>query len=206
MNAHRMLLANASHECARRCRASGSASTCFSTTRLQAEVERKHRELDQMIDESCCASRAWRRSRNRTGRSVESLALAAEGRAFTTLHGRRRSGNSARDRRLLGRMIRTCSTMPGHGAPRCASRSAANARAVVESDGRRQACRRPSGKKKRVFTPFYGWPRHRGRRPGPGPGPADRPAAWRRRAVAPKSGFPSALRSACLTKRRRFRS
>ncbi len=169
LDAHRALLANASHELrsplARLTLATDVWQQAPSEAR-HAEIARNLAELDQLIGEILLASRLEHAEPNAAAEHVDLLALAAEEAARTGVALDGEIVNTVGDPKLLRRMLRNLlENAAKHGAPPVelhVGRTADGRPRISVAD---RGPGLPDGERERIFEPFY---RPAGRREGAG--------------------------------------
>lgn len=158
LDAHRALLANASHELrsplARLSMAAGMMQDAPSPARQQ-EIERNLGELNQLIDEILLASRLDHAGPGAPRERVDVLALAAEEAARTDAAVDGDLAEIDADPRLLRRLIRNLlENAAKHGAPPVeltVARLDGSVRITVADRGPGL----PQAERERIFEPFY---------------------------------------------------
>ena len=167
LDAHRALLANASHELRSPLARLGMATELWQdapSPALRDEITKNMDELNQLIDEILLASRLEHQGPVRASTVVDVLALAAEEAART---GASVSGTVAEtpgEARLLRRMIRNLlENAQKHGAPPVEIAVASDASGGVRISVQDRGPGLPEAERERVFAPFY-------RPPGAGEG------------------------------------
>jgi signal transduction histidine kinase len=160
VNAHKTLLANASHELRSplaRIRMAIEMLKAEAKPELKAELERDVAELDQLVDEILLASRLDAAPAPEAREDVDVLALAAEecARVDAALEGETVTVRG--DRRLLRRMIRNLL----ENARRYGAGSAIDVavRKTAAGGAELRVCDRgpgvPADERERIFEPFY---------------------------------------------------
>jgi len=159
LDAHRALLANASHELRSplaRLRVAIDLWQDAPTAERRAEIARNLSELDQLIDEILLASRLDHFEQASLGETVDLLALAAEEAARVGASVEGEVVETVGDARLLRRLLRNLiENAARHGAPPVevlVGRSADGRPSLVVQERGRGI---PTEEQQRVFEPFY---------------------------------------------------